>query len=105
MPTGSVRRSVVRPATVTGDWALSVRRDDILAPGSDSPYAPRSRAATQVSGTAFAACHVPSVTRSTVLAAVATRTRPSRPAGPAPVLRTAIRSVLAPGRSAAARST
>src|SRR4051812_10044266 len=104
MPTGSVRRSVVSPATVTGEAAVASGARTPVAHGP-VPYAPRSLAVTQLSGTALAACHAPSVTRSTVLAAVATRTRPSRPAGPALVLRTAICWVLVPARRAAARST
>ncbi|MFI5894033.1 hypothetical protein ACIA5D_28430 [Actinoplanes sp. NPDC051513] len=103
-PTGLVRRSVVSPVTVTGEAAVTSGAATLRAHGP-APYAPRSRAATQVSGMPVAACHAPSVTRSAVPAAEATRRWPRSPAGPALVLRTATRRVLPPGRSAAARST
>jgi hypothetical protein len=103
-PTGSVRRSVVRPAGVTGEPAPGSGAATSLRHGP-VPYAPRSLAAVQVCGTESAACQLPSVTRSTVLCAVATRTRPRTPAGPALVLRAAIVRVLLPGLRAAARST
>ncbi len=114
MPSGVGRCSVVGAATVSGEAAPRSGAATPVPQGA-APYVPETAAAGQAPSanpgsiqpgvTVLAAFHAPSVTRSTVPPAVVTLSLAITPAGPAVVLRAAKAIVLAPARTADARST